>query len=189
MFFPLPQSPDSDMALVVRSELSASETSANLNRMLSRIDPSLPFTIHSWPDALALVLFPARTATVSLGVMGILAAMLAVTGVFGMAAYSVSKRRKEFGIRIALGTQRRQLIRTALGRPFLLLLIGSATGLFLGSVASRLLAQIVYQATPRDPLVLASVIVVMLFLGVFASWIPARRALGIDPITLLRDDG
>ena len=100
------------------------------------------------------MLFPARAATAALGVMGLLAAMLAVTGVFGMAAYSVSKRLKELGIRLALGSQRRQLVRAALGRPLVLLFSGSMLGLLLGVGASRLLARLVYQATPRDPLVL-----------------------------------
>jgi predicted permease len=187
MFFPLAQSPDSDTALVVRSQLPPSELAPALNRMLSGIDPNLPFTIHTWPNALSLVLFPARAATASLGVMGLLAAMLAVTGVFGIAAYSISKRMKELGIRIALGAQRMQLMRSALARPLVFLLCGSMAGLLAGVVASRVLAQIVYETTPRDPLVLSGVILTMLLIGILATWIPARRALKIDPATLLKD--
>ncbi len=73
--------------------------------------------------------------------MGLLAAMLAVTGIFGMAAYSVSRRMKELGIRVAMGAERIQLMRSALGRPLILLLSGSLAGLVLGVLASRLLAQ------------------------------------------------
>jgi len=188
MFFPLAQNADSDMTLVVRSHLSPGEIVPELSRVLAPIDPSLPFTFHSWPDALALVLFPARVATVSLGVMGLLAAMLAVTGVFGMAMYAVSKRIKEFGIRVALGAQAVQLMRSALGRPLVLLLFGSASGLLLGTMASQLLAQIVYEATPRDPLVLAGVMITMALLGLVATWAPAQRALAIDPAELLREE-
>jgi ABC-type antimicrobial peptide transport system permease subunit len=188
VFLPKEQSPNSDMTLVVRSELPASETAAALNGMLRKIDPNLPFTIQSWPDGLALMLFPARAATVTLGVMGLFAAVLAITGVFGMAAYSVSKRRKEFGIRIALGTQPMQLMRAALGRPVTLLLFGSAAGLSVGVFASQLLEQIVYQATPRDPIVMTGVVVAMSLVGIAATWIPARRALGIDPAALLREE-
>jgi ABC-type antimicrobial peptide transport system permease subunit len=126
---------------------------------------------------------------VSLGVMGLLAAMLAVTGVFGMAAYSVSKRKKEFAIRMALGSQARQLLRAALVRPVVLLLTGSLVGLLLGVAASRVLRQIVYDATPRDPLVWGGVVVSMVALGIAATWIPARRALRIDPAKLLKEDG
>jgi predicted permease len=188
MFFPISQDPSSDMTLLVRSHRSPAEMGAALNHLLSGIAPDLPFTIQSWTDALALALFPARAATLTLGVMGLFAAVLAITGVFGMAAYSVSKRRKEFGIRIALGTQPMQLMRTALGRPFALLLCGSAAGLTTGVFASRLLAQIVYDATPRDPMVTIGVIGAMLLVGILATWLPAKRAMGIDPAALLREE-
>ena len=114
--------------------------------------------------------------------------MLTITGIFGMAAYSVSKRLRELGIRMALGAQRKEVLRAALGRAVKLLAIGSAAGLVLGILASRVLAFIVYQATPRDPLVLAGVVVAMALLGVVAAWIPAQRALSIDPLRLLREE-
>jgi ABC-type antimicrobial peptide transport system permease subunit len=120
--------------------------------------------------------------------MGLLAAMLAVTGTFGVATYSVSKRMKEFGIRVALGAARVELIRTALGRPLPLLLSGSIAGLVLGVLASRLLAQIVYEATPHDPFVLGGTMLTMALLGLLATWIPARQSLSIDPARLLRQD-
>jgi predicted permease len=188
MFFPLGQSPDSDTSLIVRSPLPPSEIVPELRRALAQIDPSLPFVFHSWPDALAFVQFPARIATATLGVMGLLAAMLAATGVFGMAMYSVSKRMREFGIRVAVGAQPMQLIRSALKRPVILLLSGSVVGLLLGVVTAQLLAQIVYEATPRDPLVLAGVLITMALLGFVATWIPAQRALRIHPATLLREE-
>jgi ABC-type antimicrobial peptide transport system permease subunit len=144
--------------------------------------------LRSWPDALDLVLFPARAATAALGIMGMLAAMLAVTGIFGMATYSVSKRMKELGIRIALGAARIELMSSALGRPLTLLVCGSTAGLILGILTSHLLEQIVYEATPRDPLVLGGVLLTMALLGLLATWIPARRALAIDPVRLLREE-
>jgi ABC-type antimicrobial peptide transport system permease subunit len=115
-------------------------------------------------------------------------ALLSVTGIFGMAAYSVSKRLKELGIRMALGAQRKQVLQAALGRAFKLLAFGSAAGLLLGILASRVLAFIVYQATPRDPLVLAGAVLAMASLGMVATWIPAQRALSIDPMKLLREE-
>jgi ABC-type antimicrobial peptide transport system permease subunit len=105
-----------------------------------------------------------------------------------MAAHSVSKRLKELGIRVALGAQPGEVLRAALGRAFRLLAFGSAAGLALGMLASRVLASVVYQATPRDPLVLAGVVLAMLLLGLLATWIPAQRALSIDPIKLLREE-
>jgi ABC-type antimicrobial peptide transport system permease subunit len=127
-------------------------------------------------------------ATVSLGVLGVMGGMLSITGIFGMAAYSVSKRLRELGIRIALGAQRKEVLQAALGRPLRLLAIGSVAGLVLGVLASRVLAFIVYQATPRDPLVLGGVVLVMLLLGLMATWIPAQRALEVNPLLLLREE-
>lgn len=134
------------------------------------------------------MLFGPRMATISLGVLGVMGAMLAITGIFGMAAYSVSKRLREFGIRIALGAQRKELLGAALGRTFGLLALGSGAGLLLGLAAGKVLAFIVDQATPWDPVVLGTVVLTMLFLGLLAGWIPARRALATDPLILLREE-
>jgi ABC-type antimicrobial peptide transport system permease subunit len=187
VFLPVAQYAQSSATLVVRSRLQQSEIRPALQSLLTNIEPDVPYTLRSWPEVLGTVLFPARAATMSLGIMGCLAVMLAVTGIFGMAAYSVSKRMKEFGIRVAVGAHRTQLMRAALGRPLVLLLSGSVAGLLLGVLASPLLAQIVYQATPRDPLVLVGVILAMAIVGLLATWLPARRALTINPAKLLRD--
>jgi ABC-type antimicrobial peptide transport system permease subunit len=127
-------------------------------------------------------------ASISLGVLGVMGAMLSITGIFGMAAYSVSKRLRELGIRMALGAQPKEVLQSALGRAFKLLAWGSAAGLTLGLLATKVLASIVYHATPRDPLVLAGVVVTMVLLGLLATWIPAQRALSADPLTLLREE-
>jgi ABC-type antimicrobial peptide transport system permease subunit len=105
-----------------------------------------------------------------------------------MAAYAVSKRMKELAIRVALGAQPLQLMWSAVSRPLILLLSGSAIGLLLGLLASRLLAKIVYSATPDDPLVLTAVITAMTLLGLLATWIPARRALSVNTSRLLREE-
>lgn len=133
-------------------------------------------------------LFAARVATVALGVLGLLGAMLAVTGIFGMASYTVSKRLRELGIRMALGARRKQVLRTALGRAFVLLSVGSAAGLLLGLLATKVLSFIVYQATPNDPVVLGGVILSMLVIGLVAAWIPAQRALEVNPVILMREE-
>jgi ABC-type antimicrobial peptide transport system permease subunit len=155
---------------------------------LREVDSGLPADIQSWNTLLEVVQFPSRVATMALGVLGGMGAMLAITGIFGMAAYSVSKRLRELGIRIALGAQRREVLQAALGRPLKLLALGSAAGLILGLMATKVLAFIVYQATPRDPLVLGGVVFAMLVLGLLATWIPAQRALNIDPLILLREE-
>jgi ABC-type antimicrobial peptide transport system permease subunit len=155
---------------------------------LHQLNAALPVEVEARHDEMVTVLFPAQMATASLGVMGIIGAMLSITGIFGMAAYSVSKRLRELGIRVALGAQRKQVLKAALGRAFKLLAWGGTAGLLLGILASRVLALVVYQATPRDPLVLAGVVLAMSLLGLLATWIPARRALSVDPMILLREE-
>ena len=188
MFFPILQSPSSQTYLVVRSDRDPLQLAPAVGSTLRNLDAGLPFGVQTWNKALQDPLFFSRLATESLGVIGVMGALLSVTGIFGMAAYSVSKRLKELGIRMALGAQRKEVLKAALGRAFKLLALGSAAGLFLGILASRVLAFIVYQATPRDPLVLAGTVLAMLLLGLVATWIPAQRALSIDPAMLLREE-
>jgi predicted permease len=188
MFFPLLQSPASWTWLVVRSSRDPQELAVAMRNALRDIDSGMVLAIRPWSTELGGTLFPSRMATVSLGVLGLMGGMLSITGIFGMAAYSVSKRLRELGVRIALGAQRKEVLQAALGRPLKLLAIGSAAGLVLGVLASRVLALIVYQATPRDPLVLAGVVLAMLLLGLVATWIPAQRALSVNPLILLREE-
>ncbi|MBZ5606832.1 MAG: ABC transporter permease [Acidobacteriia bacterium] len=188
LFYPILQAPMSETWLVVRSNRDPRQLAAAIQSSLRGLDSGLPVFVETWNQQLGFALFPAQVATISLGVLGAMGAMLSITGIFGMAAYSVSKRLKELGIRIAIGAQPKEVLQAALGRAFKLLAIGSAAGLVLGLLATRVLASIVYQATPRDPLVLAGVVLAMLLLGLLATWIPAQRALSIDPLTLLREE-
>jgi predicted permease len=188
IFLPSLQSPSSQSYLVVRSHRDPQQLAAAMRSKLRELDTGLPADIDTWNALLNVVLFPSRVATVSLGVLGGMGAILSITGIFGMAAYSVSKRLRELGIRMALGAQRKEVLGAALGRAFKLLAFGSAAGLFLGILSSRVLASIVYQATPRDPLVLAGAVLAMALLGLLATWIPAQRALSVDPAILLREE-
>src|SRR5207247_7756303 len=141
-----------------RSSREPQQLGSAIRSALHEIDAAIPVVIETRLDEIGGALFPPQVASISLGVLGIMGAMLSITGIFGMAAYSVSKRLRELGIRIALGAQRTEVLQAALGRAFRLLAFGSAAGLVLGLLATRVLAFIVYQATPRDPLVLAGVV-------------------------------
>lgn len=188
MFLPFLQSPARATDLVVRSRRDPQQVMLAIRNQLRQVDPGIPADVGSYSNYLGVELFPGRVATVALGIMGIMGAMLSITGIFGMAAYSVSRRLRELGIRMALGAQKREVLQAALGRAVRLLGIGSAAGLILGIFASRVLAAIVYQATPRDPVVLGGVVLTMGLLGLVATWIPAQRALAIDPLALLREE-
>lgn len=188
IFMPSMLSNDPACYLIVRSKRDPQQLAALMRLNLRRLDAGLPVDIQSFNQLLEVVQFPARVATMALGTLGLIGAVLSIAGIFGMAAYSVSRRLKELGIRVALGARRREVLGAALGRAARMLAAGSAAGLALGVLASRVLSYIVYQATPRDPLVLAGVVAAMALLGLIATWIPAQRALRVDPMALLRED-
>jgi predicted permease len=188
IFVPILQSPRTDTWLVVRSSSGNLLLGAVVRSKLHDLDPGLPCFLQTWSEAMNGAFFASRMAALSLGLLGMMGAILSITGIFGMAAYSISKRIKELGIRVALGARRKDVLQAALGRALKLLAIGSAAGLGLGILATRVLAFIVYQATPRDPVVLAGVVMAMALLGLVATWIPAQRALSVNPMVLLRED-
>jgi ABC-type antimicrobial peptide transport system permease subunit len=188
MFLSFLQQQSSDVVLLVRSEHDPQEIARALQSKLHGMDAGLPFTVRTWNEEMSTALFASRVASVALGVLGLLGAMLAVTGIFGMASYTVSKRLRELGIRMALGARRKEVLKAALGRAFVVLSVGSVAGLGLGVLASKVLSFIVYQASPRDPVVLGGVIVTMLALGMVAAWMPAQRALAVNPTILMREE-
>jgi ABC-type antimicrobial peptide transport system permease subunit len=194
VFVSILQSPAIATTLVVRASSngngarSADFLAATMRNRLRQLDAGMPVIVEARATPLQVTMFAPRMATVSLGVLGAMGAMLSITGIFGMAAHSVSRRLKELGIRVALGAQRLEVLQAALGRAMKLLMIGSVVGLGLGLLATRVLAFIVYRATPRDPLVLTGVVLAMGMLGLVATWIPAQRALSVNPLVLLRED-
>ena len=126
MFLPFLQSPSSETWMVVRASRDPQQLGPAIRNTLRELDSGLPVYIQTWVKELDHPLFAPRVATLSLGVLGLMGAMLSITGIFGMAAYSVSKRLKELGIRMALGAQRKEVLQAALGRALKLLAFGSA---------------------------------------------------------------
>ncbi len=188
MFYSFLQQSSSNTWILVRSEREPQEIFASMQHNLHGLDSSLPIEFETWNAEMDSALFASRVATVALGVIGLLGAMLAITGIFGMASYVVSKRLRELGIRVALGADKRKVLSAALGRTLRLLTVGSATGMILGLLATRVLSLIVYQATPNDPFVLSGVVLTMLIVGLVAAWFPARHALAVDPMIFLREE-
>lgn len=188
MFLSILQSPSMETWILVRSHEDPRLLTASIRSRLRDLDSGLPAFIQSWNADMNGALFASRMAAMSLGVLGFLGALLSVTGIFGMAAYAVSRRKRELGIRMALGARSKEVLRAALGHAVKLLAFGSAAGLILGILAARVLASIVYEATPRDPFVLTGVVLAMVLIGLVATLIPAQRALSIDPAMLLREE-
>jgi hypothetical protein len=115
MFFPIVQAPSPATWLVVRSDRDPQEMGGAIRQLVHNIDPGLPVFVQTWQKEMNGALFASRMAAISLGVLGIMGAMLSITGVFGMAAYSVSRRMRELGIRLALGAQWKEVLQAALG--------------------------------------------------------------------------
>ena len=140
---------------------------------LRELDPGLPAYIETWTEELNVALFPSLTATISLGELGAMGAMLSITGIFGMAAYSVSRRLREFGIRMALGARRKEVLEAALGRALKLLAFGSAAGFISGPGKPGAGFDRV-SGDPRDPVVMARGSGYAAA-GPLATWIRAQR--------------
>ena len=159
-----------------------------IRKLVSDLDHGVPIQESgTWTSQLAFSLFPAQMATISLGVFGAFGLLLSITGTFGLASYTVSKRLRELSIRVAVGAQAKQILSAALGRMLILLGGGSLVGMLLGVAASRVLSAIVYQATAQDPVVLAAVVFTTMLAGLLSVANPVRRALHIDPARLLRE--
>ncbi len=192
-YFPVSQRPTVKTSLIVRIKpdptgAAVGDTVASIRRVLHDLDPAIPIlTSGEWRTLLAMSFFPAQVATVALGLFGAFGLLLSITGTFGLASYTVSKRIRELSIRVALGAQAKQVLSAALGRMLVLLASGSVVGLLLGVAASRVLAHIVFQATAQDPLVLAAVAFTILLSGLLAVAGPVRRALHVDPANVLRE--
>jgi predicted permease len=187
-FLPIAQRPDTGTALVIRSQADAFTMAAASRQLVHDLDPAVPFEDSgAWSGQLSLQILPAQAATVALGIFGAFGLLLSITGTFGLASYSVSKRLRELSIRVALGAQAKQILSTALGRMLVLLGSGALVGIVLGLAASRLLSYVVYGASAHDPFVLAAVIATMMITGILSVAGPVRRALRIDPAKLLRE--
>ena len=193
-FFPISQKPTTHTSLIVRTQPGSSgaatnEMAATIRQVIRDLDPAVPVRESSaWRNQLGLTFFVSQVATVALGLFGAFGLLLSITGTFGLASYTVSKRLRELSIRVALGAQAKQVLSAALGRMLILLASGSVIGMLLGVAASRVLSAIVYQASAQDPVVLSAVALTVLLTGSLAVAGPVRRALHIDPANLLREE-
>ena len=176
--------------LVARSPLAEAETSPSmLRRAVAELDPSVTiYDAGSLTSELALALFPARLVAVVLASFGLLAAVLAATGVYGIMAYAVSRRTREIGIRMALGAASSEVLRVVLNRTAVLIGLGAVLGSGIALAAGTFFGQILYGVSARDPLTYICAIALMAAVALIACWVPARRAIRVDPLTALRTE-
>lgn len=189
VFEAIAQNYQATISLVARSSLPSDQVVAEIRRAFEGLDPTIAlYETQTVDDMLGVVLLPSRAAAIALGAFGVLAVLLALTGLHGVVTNAVAKRQREIGIRVAIGAQPGEILRLVLSRTLVLLGVGAIAGLVLVLLGSRILASVVYQASPRDPLVLVGVGASLAIVGALACWTPARRALRLSPVTALRSE-
>jgi predicted permease len=192
-FYPIAQQLTTHTSFLVRLSPdlpleATNEMGATVRKVIHDLDPAVPVRLSAaWSNQLGMTFFAAQVATAALGLFGAFGLLLSITGTFGLASYTVSKRLRELSIRVALGAQAKQVLSAALGRMLILLATGSVVGMLLGVAASRVLSAIVYQASAQDPFVLAAVALTVLLTGSLAVAGPVRRALHVNPANVLRE--
>jgi predicted permease len=178
-------SADFDM-LLVHTEIPPSAMLAPLQQAVSSLGRQYVASVDSLANTVNDSILPERIIAVLSAFFGALALLIAAIGLFGLMAYNVTRRRRELGIRFALGAQRGTVLRMILRETLALSLIGVVVGIPCALAATRLIAHMLFGVTPYDPVTLSAVAVALLAVGALAGFIPARRAMKVDPMVALR---
>jgi putative ABC transport system permease protein len=189
MYVPCAQAPFWGANLVVKSSLSTSSVAAAIRQEVHRIDKDLPVTdVAKMPDLIDASVAQPRFRTLLLSLFAVMALVLAATGIFGVIAYSVSRRTNEIGIRVALGASRNSILNMILRETLVLTFAGLAVGLPCALAASHLVGHMLFNVSANDPATLAAVAFSLAAVAAFAGYIPARRAMRVDPMVALRHE-
>jgi|SRR5579871_898717 len=187
MYVPFAQTPLYGGEIVVRSNSSQASVAAAIRQTVYSIDKNLPVTdVASFPDTLGRSVSRERFRTFLLGSFSAVALVLAAVGIFGVISYSAAQRTHEIGIRMALGAQRRDVLRLVLAQGAKLALFGLGIGTILALFLSQFIASLLFDISATDPLTFIAVAVILFAVAVIACYIPARRAVRVDPMIALR---
>jgi putative ABC transport system permease protein len=187
MYVPYAQAPFWGAVIVVRTPLSVATVGDSIRRVASRIDKDLPVTdIASMPELVDASVAQPRLQTLLLGLFSALALTLAAVGIYGVISYSVIQRTHEIGIRMSLGAQPAQVLRLVMGQGVKLALVGTAVGAAAALALSRWMRSLLFGVGPADPLTLVCVAILLVAVALLACYVPARRAMRVDPMTALR---
>lgn len=189
MYHPFGQNYVAQMHLIVRTAANTASVLDGMRRVVQELDPHLALYDVETPQQLMLLpLFPAHAAGLLLGVFGSLALLLAIGGLYGVMSYLVAQRTREVGIRMALGARSGDILRLVIEDGMRLALIGVALGLAGALAVTRLLSSLLYGIRPTDFVTFALVSLALTGVACLASYVPARRAIGLDPMTALRHE-
>jgi predicted permease len=190
IYLPLAQCPHPSIKLLVRSRLSAANVAATMRRVVHDLDPNLPVTeIATMQQVQDATLTGVSRPALLIAAFACVAVFLALIGLYGVISYSVMQRRKEFGIRLALGAQSHKLLLQVIGTAAATVALGVLLGLAGVYLTTGVLRSLLFEVSPLDPLALAAACVSMMFLALAAAYLPARRAAMVDPTVTLRDIG
>jgi len=176
------------MSVVARTFLPASFLETQIRSEIETVDPSLPvFNVRSMNEVIDVSLAPRRFSAELVGVFAAVALLLSSIGIYGLLAYMVGQRSREIAIRIALGAQSPDILKLILGTGLMLSCAGIVLGLLLAAAAAPMIATLLYGVHPIDPVVFVTVPLVLLTVAFLATYIPARRAMVVDPTFALRE--
>jgi putative ABC transport system permease protein len=187
VYLPQRQSIRSGGVIFVRSRTPPSSLVSAVRSELAAVDPDLPLVnIRMMDERFAESTWRTRTSAWLLGLFAVLALVLAALGLYGVISQGVEQRRREIGVRMAVGANAAQIIRLIIGRVLAMALSGIALGVICAIPAMRVLTSLLYQVRPGDPLVFSAFAAVLLSVALLAGYIPARRASRVDPLRTLR---
>ena len=184
------QRPDAGYSFAVRTKTDPTAMVSSVRSTLASLDSGIPLTgvsgVYTLDEVVASSLRDQRSSVFLLGSLGALALILTAVGIYGVLAYSVAQQTHELGVRIALGASRANILRLVLGRGLRVVAIGAAIGIAGALALTRLMSAMLFDVEPTDPFTFAGVTIVLFLVALFACWIPARRAMRVDPLTALR---
>jgi predicted permease len=189
IYLPLYQNPPYNSVVYLRTAGDAGALGESIRREVQTVDPNIPtYAVRSMEEVVARSMSERRFALDILGFFGVVALLLAAIGIYGVMTYTFSQRSQEIGIRMALGAQRADILRLAIGEGMSLVALGLGLGILGALVLTRYLRTMLFSVTPTDPLTFTAIAGILALVALLACFIPAQRATQVDPLVALRDE-